>query len=117
MEGSGFVYGSQNFGFLFRGWFAPGDAHGPEQDGPAFSDFRFQIVAFFQAGRFPDDVGQRHLRGAANLHERHGRFSRRGGHWNNPFKYTNFVLYEFSITPMPAPVKLLQNPSLLLHSI
>ena len=38
-------------------------------------------------------------RGAANLDERHGRFPRRVGHGIILFKYTNFVLYEFSIAP------------------
>ena len=45
---AGLVYGSQNFGFLYRGRFAPGDAHGPQQDRAVLRDFRFQIVALLQ---------------------------------------------------------------------
>jgi hypothetical protein len=86
MEGSGFVNGSQNFGFLFRGWFtAPGDTDGPQQDRAAFRDLRFQIVAFLQPGRFPDDKGQGDLRGAAYL------TSERSSDIGNPFRTYEFI--------------------------
>lgn len=53
MENSGFVHGSQNVGFLFRGGFAPGDADRPQQDRAAFRDLGFQVVAFLQPGPLP----------------------------------------------------------------
>src|SRR5438270_13410850 len=75
IKASGLVDGSQNFGFLFLGRFAPGNADGFQQDRSALRNLRLEVVAFLQPSRFPYIPRQVDLGGAADLDERHERFS------------------------------------------
>src|SRR5271167_4197691 len=75
IETSGLVDRSQNFGFLFGGWLAPGDADGFQQNCAAFRHLCFEVVAFLQPSRFAYIARQGDLGSPANLNERHRRFS------------------------------------------